>query len=265
MTLRVRDVQASLASLHGGWRPPEDGVDRVIAGDAGRAVAGVAVMWMSYRWALERAVALGCDLVITHEPTFYDHHDRDPASLALASARAKAAYLEEHGVTVVRCHDLWDAYPGLGVPDAWGRALGLGPAVAATEFLRVHEVPETSAEAFARRVARAVAPWGQEAVQLVGPAEARVRRVSVGTGAVTPVRASLVDLGVDLAVCTDDGIAYWRDAALAIDAGLPLVVVNHPVSEEAAMATLADTLRDALAPVPVHHLPQRCMYRLVAP
>jgi putative NIF3 family GTP cyclohydrolase 1 type 2 len=185
--------------------------------------------------------------------------------LALASATAKRAFVERHALSIVRCHDLWDAYPDLGVPDAWGRALGLGRAALADGFLRVYEIEPTTAEAFARRVARAVAPLGQQAVQLIGPAEAEVRRVSVGTGAITPVRRALIDLGVDLAVCTDDGIAYWRDGALAIDAGVPLVVVNHPVSEEAAMIHLADLLRERLAPLPVYHLPQRCMFRLVGP
>lgn len=261
---RAIDVHRHLQSLRSG-PSPRDGVDRIVAGDPERSVAGVAVMWMSSFAQLERAVALGCNVVVTHEPTFFDHRDDDPASLALEAARRKRAYIDAHGLTVMRCHDVWDVLPERGVPDAWGRFLGFDAPVAATEFLRVYEVPARSALAFARDVATAVAPLGQGAVQLIGPETAQVRRVGTGTGAVTPFRTMIGELSVDAAICTDDGIDYWRDGALAIDAAVPLVVVHHSVSEEAGMVTLAQELRSALHPLPVHHVPQRCMYRLVSP
>ena len=68
---------------------------------------------------------------------------------------------------------------------------------------------------------------------------------------------------VDLAICSDDGTTYWRDAAYAIDMGIPMVVVNHPVSEEAGMINLAQCLQAQFPELPVLHIPQRCMYRLV--
>jgi putative NIF3 family GTP cyclohydrolase 1 type 2 len=262
--VRAVDVQELLRSLWQGRAPPQGGVDRIVAGDPECRATGVAVMWMAYRSALERAVELGCNVIVTHEPTFYDHHDEDPASLSLGASQSKRALIDRHALTVMRCHDLWDAMPERGVPDAWGRRLGLGAPVAATEFLRVYEVRETTALELAMDVARAVRPLGQEAVQLLGDEEARVRRIGIGTGAITPYRRMTVDLGVDAAICTDDGIDYWRDGALAIDGGVPLIVVNHPVAEEDGIVSLAETLREALAPLPVHHLPQRCMFRLVS-
>jgi hypothetical protein len=44
----------------------------------------------------------------------------------------------------------------------------------------------------------------------------------------------------DMAICTDDGCVYWRDGVYAIDAGFPVALVNHPVSEE---CMLTDHLR----------------------
>ena len=44
---------------------------------------------------------------------------------------------------------------------------------------------------------------------------------------------------MDLAICTDDGFTYWHDAAYAIDMGIPAIVVNHAVSEEAGLMNLA--------------------------
>jgi putative NIF3 family GTP cyclohydrolase 1 type 2 len=262
--VRVQDILQFLDQVDPAHQPP-DGVDRLIHGNADASVHGIAVMWMPYRSALERAHAAGCDLAVVHEPTFYDHHDRDPFWLERTPARNKRAYLDDRGISVVRCHDLLDRVPRWGVPDSWGAFLGLPPGAPAGPFLRVHDVAPTTALGFATSVADAVAVLGQQAVQLLGPPDAPVRRVMVGTGAITPVRDALVDLQVDLAVCTDDGIHYWRDGTLAIDAGLPLVVVNHAVSEEAAMRQLAAVLGGAFPDLPVHHLPQACMYRLVTP
>ncbi|MGW8179162.1 MAG: hypothetical protein ACWGQW_10410, partial [bacterium] len=57
---------------------------------------------------------------------------------------------------------------------------------------------------------------------------------------------------------------YWRDGAYAIDSEFPVAVVNHPVSEEYAMKLLAGHLRKSFPQVPVHHIPERCMYKLVS-
>ena len=69
--------------------------------------------------------------------------------------------------------------------------------------------------------------------------------------------------GVDLVVCTDDGFTYCREAAYAIDMGIPVIVVNHAVSEEAGLMNLARHLSERYPAVPVHHIPQRCMYQLI--
>ena len=52
-------------------------------------VKGIAVGWMSYFDSLRRAVALGCNLFVTHEPTYYDHLDADRSVFEFDIARAK--------------------------------------------------------------------------------------------------------------------------------------------------------------------------------
>ena len=90
-----------------------------------------------------------------------------------------------------------------------------------------------------------------------------MNRIVLGTGAITPMFHFIEKLAADMAICTDDGFVYWRDGAYAIDAGFPVAVVNHPVSEEPAMMLLAEHLRKEFPQVPVHHIPERCMYKLV--
>jgi putative NIF3 family GTP cyclohydrolase 1 type 2 len=262
--MRAREVQAYLQSLNTGWVNPDQTVDTFKAGDPESEVRGIAVGWMSYSGALERAVELGCNLFITHEPTYYSNLDDYPAVSNLRVASDKKRFIEASGLAIIRCHDLWDQMPGIGIPDSWAEFLGLGKAIDGEGYFRVYDVSGKTALQVAEQVADRVKPLGQEAVQLIGPAEKQVRRVSVGTGAIINFLGMVRTYHIDLAICTDDGIHYWRDGAYAIDAGLPMIVVHHHTSEEAGMVNLAKRLKAQFPDIPVHHLPQRCMYRLVS-
>ena len=80
-------------------------VDTIKAGDPDTTVTGVATTCFATMDVLRRAVASGKNLIITHEPTFYNHAD-DTARLADDPVlAAKRAFLEEHRLVVFRFHD----------------------------------------------------------------------------------------------------------------------------------------------------------------
>jgi putative NIF3 family GTP cyclohydrolase 1 type 2 len=261
--MKVTDLQAYLNSLNGGWLDPEDTVDTIKAGNPQSEVRAIAVGWMSYTWALKRALSLNCNVFITHEPTYYDHHDNQPRIFDMPGVRQKQQWIEENGIVILRCHDLWDQLPGIGIPDSWGTWLNLGDAIAGEGYYRVYDVSGKTALQVAQGMASRVSQFGQQAVQLIGPADQPVTRVAIGTGAITPFLGFVSQYNIDLAICTDDGTTYWRDAAYAIDMGIPLIVVNHSVSEEAGMINLAKHLQAQFPDIPVHHIAEQCMYRLV--
>lgn len=261
--LTAKDVHEYLRSLGREWINPRDTVDTFKSGSPGMPVKGIAVAWMSYFDALREAVAKGCNLFVTHEPTFYNHTDTDQSVFAFEIARRKKAFIEENGLTIIRCHDVWDRVPQIGIPDAWGRYLGWTKVVRQQTFYRVYELPPTPAGELARQIAGKVAPLGQCGVQLIGPADKTVRTVAIGTGAITSLRTMLTDLKADLALCTDDGFTYWSDGAMALDMGYPVILVNHPCAEEIGMAQLANHLREKYPTVPVHHISQKCMFATI--
>lgn len=257
------DVQSHLYSLRGPGPYPSPGVDNFKAGDPRTEVRGIAVAWMSYTWALQQALDLGCNLFITHEPTYYDHLDANPEVFRLEGVAEKRRLIDESGIVILRCHDLWDQFPGLGIPDSWGRWLGFGEAVDGDRYSRVYTIEPRPAADLAEQVAEKVAAFGQPDVHLIGPETKTVSRIAIGCGAITPFIEYLIKYRVDAAICSEDGIAHWRDGALAIDLGIPLIVVHHAASEEAGVAALAAHLAARYPETPVHHLPQRCMYRSV--
>ena len=262
-TLTAADVHAYLKSLDGGWVNWEKTVDTFKAGSPETPVRGIAVAWMPYNHALEEALNLGCNLFITHEPTYFNHRDDDPEIFRFPAARAKKAFIERSGLAIIRCHDVWDQYPEIGIPTGWGKVLGLGSPIDGGGYYYVYDGMGRQAGVIASQIARRTADMGQPAVQMIGPEDKPVRRIVLGTGAITPMFHFIEKLAADMAICVDDDFTYWRDGAFAIDAGFPVAVVNHPVAEEYSMKLLALHLKERFKQVPVHHLPERCMYKLI--
>lgn len=259
------DVQHFLRSLDGGWVNWDETVDTFKAGHPAATVSGIAVSWIASIRTLAAAHRLGCNLFITHEPTFYHHTDQTSEVGRTGAVARKLRLIQRTKMTVLRCHDLWDQYPGAGIPDSWARALGFTDPILSRGYFRLYDASGYTGAGLARHVAERVAPYGQRAVQLVGPAGARISRLALGTGALTPFMHFVDELEADAAVCTDDGFTYWRDGALAMDLRIPVVIVNHAVSESAGMAGLAALLRQRFPATSVHFLQNGCMFRLVGP
>ena len=66
-------IDAIIKEIPGG--PLEDTVDTVKIGDSSQSVRGIVTTFLATHEVIERAVELGANLIITHEPTFYGHRD----------------------------------------------------------------------------------------------------------------------------------------------------------------------------------------------
>lgn len=198
-----------------------------------------------------------------HEPVYYNHTDKDEAVFLFEVTRKKKELITSSGLVIYRCHDVWDRVEGVGIPSAWAEFLGFSKLVNRSTFCHVYEVPEIAAGDLARQVAAKLAPLGHDAVQFIGPADKKVRRIAIGTGAITPFREMAGRLEADLAICTDDGFTLWSDGTMAIDMEYPAILVNHACSEEPGMRALATTLAKEFPSVPVVPIPQSCMFRTI--
>ncbi|MBV9279510.1 MAG: Nif3-like dinuclear metal center hexameric protein [Chloroflexi bacterium] len=261
--MNAQTVYDHLRSLDGGWVDWDATTDRFVAGDPAAQVSGIAVGWMSYSWALRRALELGCNLFISHEPTYFGARDDEDRIFRFSGVEAKRRWVEGSGLTILRCHDLWDQLPGIGIPDSWAEQLGLGEPIAGEGYFRLYDVRGRTARSIAVQVAAKTRELGQDAVQLLGPPDVPVSRLALGTGAITPFPQFLENYAADLALCSDDGFTYWHGGALSIDLGVPVIVVNHAVSEMHGIKRLAEHLRRRFPEVPVHYITQGCMYQLI--
>jgi len=260
--MRVRDIRQHFLS-RADWVNAEKTVDRVIVGDPDLEVDRCLVVWMPGLDVLLTAAERGIRLVICHEPTFGTHRDVQPDDDDVL--REKKQFILEHGITILRNHDCWDRWPGIGIPFAWAQALGLEQEPAcqsASRYLHRYDIPPVPLDAFAARVARHCRVLGEPAVQVVGSGDQPVSRIGIGTGAVCRIDEFL-QLECDCSVVTDDGCRYWETVQKARDMGHPVIRVNHGTSEEPGMATLARYINEHLPGLSSEHVPQGCRYRLV--
>ncbi len=264
MRLRARDIHEHLRSA-GTWVDWRQGhtCDGFKYGNPELEVQGIAVGWQALQSALEEAQDKGCNLFITHEPTFYSHMDDDRNARQSVPAQRKMAFLERTGMVVYRCHDVWDVFPRLGIVDSWSEFLGLGEPVARAKYYNLHEVLPTTVWELAMRIAGRVAELGEQEVQFSGARWKMARRLAVGTGAITQVQR-MVKLGADVVLTTDDGVWQWRDGSWLADLGVPMITVNHMTAEIPGLRNLARYLHEQFSGVPVHFVGPTCSYEIWA-
>ena len=247
----IARVQAQLANQGIAWR--EGGRDTFKAGSPEAPVRGIATTGMSTFDVLRRAAADGKNLVITHEPTFYNDRDvtttlaSDPISLA------KQRFIAEHDLVIWRFHD----HAHLMRPDPLvagsARALGWTP-YAAPDNPRLYVLPPTTLGELATAVARRLNDRG---IRIAGDPAMKVSRVLLGPGYGIPALTSAVDVTVGGEISEAGGNAeYALDAAAA---GQPrgMIILGHMMSEDHGMQEVADWLRTFLTDVPVAFVPAR--------
>lgn len=276
----VSDVIATCLSAVPG-APFPDTVDTVKAGDPWQTVTGVVTTFLATMDVIEQASALGANLIITHEPTFYTHRDETEWLQGDAVYGAKARLLAERGVVVWRFHDHWHAHLPDGIftgvvkalgweeyvvrPDPWFATgagqeqlhrLGLArPGASPRSYLCA--IPSTRLDDLAQLLKTRL---GIDTVRVAGPSGLPCQRVLLLPGS-PPGQLQMALLGRDdIDVLVTGEINEWETCEYVRDAnraGRPrgLIVLGHAVSEEAGMSWLAEWLRERIPGVPVTHVP----------
>jgi putative NIF3 family GTP cyclohydrolase 1 type 2 len=175
----------------------------------------------------------------------------------------KLAWLEESGMVVYRCHDVWDVFPDIGVRDSWASGLGFeGPPLKSDGYYRVEDVSGQTFEQLCRHVASRMQSVQQQGVLSVGDPDRGISRLGLGTGAITKLD-QMIALGADVCILCDDYFRYVRDGALYQDLDIPFLVVNHGAKEEWGIENMARYAGERFGGVPLHFIPQGCPYRIV--
>jgi putative NIF3 family GTP cyclohydrolase 1 type 2 len=242
-------IQHRLASQGIAWR--EGGRDTFKAGKPETEVRGIATSGMSTFDVLRRAAKDGKNLVITHEPTFYNDRDVTTTLQADPVYQAKQRFIAEHDLVIWRFHD----HAHMMRPDPLvagsARALGWTQYASAAEP-RVYVLPATTLAELAKAIATKLNDRG---IRIVGDPAMKVTRVVLGPGYGIPALSAAVDVSIGGEISeSGSNTEYALDAGAA---GQPkaMIMLGHMMSEDHGMQEVADWLRTFLSEVPVAFIP----------
>lgn len=273
-SLTAGEVNAYLRSL---CEVLEPSVDKIIIGNPDTVVKKIGTAWMPYWETLKQAADSGVNLMVVHEPTFYTHLDLedgwDPKHFRtgetgrekyLEMINLKKQWIEEKSMVIIRCHDVWDKIPEIGIPFALGQALGFTQKdiIRSVTYYNVYKTDSAPAIEIARRIAAALKSADQPGIAFYGDENYPVNSVGIGTGCICdPMR--FMHLEPDLCVTIDDAISTWTQTTYAEDTGRPLVVINHGTSEEYGIRWLSKHLAETYPLHEVKHFNQGCGYKWI--
>ena len=238
------------------WRA--ETVDRILAGDANTVVRGVAVTMMATLDVLERAVAAGKNMIITHEPTFYVHQDTTREIENDPTLKYKLDFIRKNNVAVFRFHDHWHAHHPDGIAVGMMQELGWEKNVDPADPKRFIFSGESLAQ-FCQGIQTRL---NDRTMRVVGKPTMPVRRVAVSWGAADRMTTIPLFARPDVDVLVVGEAREWELVEYAQDsitAGnqKALIVLGHVVSEQGGMKYCTEWLKSFVTDVPIEFVPAR--------
>jgi putative NIF3 family GTP cyclohydrolase 1 type 2 len=257
--MNVREVVEVILAVNGG-RKFEKTCDQLIEGDWERQVTGVVTTFMATVDVIRQSVAMGCNLIITHEPTYFTGADRTDWLKSDPVYQRKKVLIDDNQISIWRYHDHMHIgntdliYTGLQKDLGWTSYLD-------TEFPQPHcySIPSTSVADLVGFLKKTL---GMKVIQVVGDPEMKCSRVgilvgggSLGLGQEEMPAMLMHNQQLDVMICGEITewtlSAYVRDAA-ALGFKKAMIVIGHERSEEPGMKEMATWLQPLLGEIPVY-------------
>ena len=231
---------------------PTGTVDTYKAGDPNTPVTGIATTFLPTMSVLRRAVAQHLNLILTHEPTFYNHEDKTDFLADDPVYAEKLAYIREHHLVIFRLHDSMHRAKPDRIFQPFIEARGW-EAYQDAQQPRLLTVPATTVGDLVAKLARVL---DDPAIRVVGDPSLRVRRValSLGAGGEAKHLAALEQPDVEALIVGEahewETVEYVRDAALQ-GRHKALILLGHDASEELGMKPFAARVQQLFPALPV--------------
>jgi putative NIF3 family GTP cyclohydrolase 1 type 2 len=263
MTITIQQaIDTIIASIQGA--PFSDTVDTVKLGDASQPLTGIAVTFLTTSNVIKKAVQLGANLIITHEPTFYNHRDETDWLRANDIYQSKRQLIEENHLVIWRFHDTLHSLPpdstvmGLLKELGWEANVSLDqPWLSDVQPMILGDMAEHIKEQL-----------GLEQVRIVGDLNMECKRAALLPG-FPPAEMQigvLDDPSVDVLIAGE--IHEWETSEYVRDANLlgfkkGLIVIGHAASEEPGMRYILPWLRERLPGLSIQFVPSGSPFQYV--
>jgi putative NIF3 family GTP cyclohydrolase 1 type 2 len=264
MGVTVLDVMNQLAVPQGKLT---ESVDELLAGNPLTEVTGIVVSFMPTLSVIERVIARGSNLIVTHEGLYFSHQHGERLYGDSEVCREKMRRIEEAGLAVYRCHDYWHIVKPDGVTEGLVQSLGWGQYV--LERKRIATLVELPSTTLLEVAEHLKVRLGISYVRAMGDPNQQVRRVAVLSGyrGGGPEVIPLIErTSPDLVIYGEgpewETPEYVRDARY-LGHARSLLVIGHAESESPGMAALADRLRNVFPMLRVDFEPDAPLFYVV--
>lgn len=264
MTITIREI---LESLAGPEEHIETTVDTLKSGDPNAEVKGIVTAFMATQHVVERAIAMGANLLITHEGAFYSHHERTDTLKDDPVYREKLRLIEDSGIAIYRCHDYWHRYEPDGIMTGLVHALEWQLHVDEQQpAAAILTIPAMTVIEVAEYVKRKL---GISYVRVAGDSSLTCRKVGILVGyrgGGTTAIPLFVNANLDLIIAGEgpewETPEYVRDAVHQ-GRNRALIMLGHAESEEPGMQYLAELLAVKYSMIPVHFIADKPIYEIL--
>lgn len=236
-------------------KPFTSTVDTIKMGDADQPVTGIVTTFLATDAILQAAVARGANLVISHEPIFYNHLDETDWLEKDQVFAFKKKFIKDHNLVIWRCHDYVHSMKPDGIVKGMELKFGWENYLVA-DRPNLYRVPQTTVgELAAFLKAKLEIPY----VQLVGDVRQSCATVGLLVGApggraqIEFTSANDPDVLIGGEINEWETNIYFQDAAFS---GRPtsLILLGHCPSEEAGMAYFSKWLAKLLPQTTIEHI-----------
>jgi putative NIF3 family GTP cyclohydrolase 1 type 2 len=228
-------------------------VDVIKAGDPQTPVKGIVTTMFATMDVLKKAVEMNCNLIIAHEPLFYNHLDEttqfqnDPVILE------KQKYIKDHGLVIWRFHDYIHMMKPDGISMGMIEKLGWN-SYRADGSLNKFKLPQTTLNDLLKELKQ---KFPGNAFDVIGKGDLKVSNIAFDCGApgsMAHIR-DLQNANIDVVIAGEspqwETYEYARDA-VAQGRNKAVIFIGHINSEEAGMEYCAKWLKGFIKDVPVH-------------
>lgn len=248
----------------------EKTIDQIIIGNPNQEVKGIVTTFMATIDVIKEAVDKNCNLIITHEPTWYNGRDREEWLKKDNVYESKKNLLLENDIVVWRFHDYMHhaqedlIYKGFEQLIDWqdykldGNHDSKNP-LEKTDL--VYEIPSTDVKSILKQLQDKLKI---PAIRYIGSLDKPVKRIglllggsSLGLGDETNPIQLIHNQDLDMVICGD--IFEWTIPAYVRDAkmqglDLSMIVIGHNRSEEEGMKYVASWIESFVSNVPIEFI-----------
>ena len=230
-------------------------VDTFKTGNPDDVVTGIAVCMFADMETLRKAVANNCNLIIVHEPTFYNHLDKTDFLADNPVYQKKNEYITQHKLIIFRFHDHWHRT----VPDGiyMGMIDKLGwKAYQIDKSMLFFKFEEQTVGGFAQKLQEKLK--GSQ-LRIVGDPLMRFTNVALAVGA--PGSQTHINLltGEFTELLVAGEASEWETYEYVLDASMlgmkkAAIFTGHIASEEAGMEYCAKWMKTFIKDIPITYL-----------